>query len=231
MAILTNSGRTALAIAVKNSVLHLAWGRGQSWWDEARSDSVAFGADDLAPLSRAPVARVVVKSADEIGTYTAGTDYTVNLATGTLTRLPGGAIPVKGAVRVTYATPRPGETPDRTKLFDEIGRNKVTEVRFVTPNPTGGQIVMTTGRFDPSDVPTPHLLVRTVFGFDLAADETIRETAVMLGTVPKSSVPAGQFYLTPDQVEDAGTLLVLQYNAPIIRDGATEQTLQSVLTF
>ena len=33
MSILTNSGRAALATAVKNNPLHLAWGRGDPTWD------------------------------------------------------------------------------------------------------------------------------------------------------------------------------------------------------
>lgn len=231
MAILTNSGRTALAIAVKNSLLHLAWGRGRSWWDEQRNDALSFDAADHIALPRTPVAALSVKSADETVTYAVDVDYTVSLATGVITRLPGGNLPEKAAVRIIYRTPRPSETPDRSALFDEIGRNKVTEARFVVPNPASGQIVMTTGRFDPSDVPTPHLLVRTTFGFDLADGETIRETAVFLETVAKAGVPLGTLYLKPDQVEDPGTLLVVQYTAPILRNGATEQSFQSVLTF
>ncbi|WP_072281633.1 hypothetical protein [Rappaport israeli] len=36
MAILTTSGRAALATAVKNSTLHLAWGRGDASWDTSQ---------------------------------------------------------------------------------------------------------------------------------------------------------------------------------------------------
>lgn len=231
MAILTDSGRTALATAVKNSVLHLAWGRGQSWWDENRADVAIFGDDNRAALGRTNVAGVVVRTADELNTYAAGTDYTVNVVTGVLTRVLTGAIPAKGTVRVSYKTPRPPETPARTALFDEVGRKKLTECRYVIPNPESGSIVMTTGRFDPSDVPTPHLLARTVFAFNEAPLETIRETGVVLGTVAKPNVPPGQLYLAPGEVVSPGILLVLQYTSPIVRNGATQQSFESVLTF
>lgn len=231
MAILTDSGRTALATAVKNSVLHLAWGRGQSWWDENRTDVVTFAADERASLGRGYVGGVKVYTPDELTTYVAGTDYAVDLVTGILTRLPGGSIPSKGTVRVAFKTPRPPESPARITLFDEVGRKKVTECRYVIPNAEAGSIVMTTGRFDPSDVPTPHLLVRTVFAFNEAPLETIRETAVVLGTVAKPNVPPGQLYLAPAEIVTPGILLVLQYTSPIVRNGATQQSFESVLTF
>lgn len=49
MAILTNSGRAALAIALKNTALHLAWGAGDPAWDTTpvpeQMDAVALVAE------------------------------------------------------------------------------------------------------------------------------------------------------------------------------------------
>ena len=225
--ILTNTGRIALAVAVKNSTLHLAWGRGQPWWDAERHDAVAFVGDKIT-LSQPTVTKLVVKSADGTVTFTPGVDYTVN-ALGVVTRLSGGGIGVGATVGLNYVTPRPPESPARATLFDEIGRKKVTDCRYVVPD-DAGEIEMTSGRFSYSDVKTRHLLFRTAFSYSEGADETIREVAVMLDTVVKPGTPPGKYYLTADDILDPGDLLLIQYTAPTIRNGGTAQSYESVLT-
>ncbi|MCX8018248.1 MAG: hypothetical protein N2690_10170, partial [Rhodocyclaceae bacterium] len=92
MAILTHSGRAALAAAVKNETLHLALGRGQPWWDTQATLERAFDAQGRIALPHAPVAQLVVKSPDGQTTYVAGQDYTLDAQQGVITRLSAGAI-------------------------------------------------------------------------------------------------------------------------------------------
>ena len=232
MSLLVNDGRAGLAQAVKDSLLHLAWGRGLPWWDQSRSDSLTFGGDDTVALARPSVSKVVVTSPDGVTTYVAGTDYTVGATAqgvGFVKRVTSGAIPAGAVVAVSYTTNRPIESPAASGLVDEIGRRKVTEVKFVVPDDQG-EIQMTTGRFTESATATRHLLFNTSFAFDEGANETIREVGIFLKTGVKASVPPGQFYLTRADYDSPGILLLLQNSTPIIRNGATAQAFASVLT-
>lgn len=60
------------------------------------------------------VANVVVKNSGGTVTYVAGTDYTVNAATGVVTRVPGGAITSGQAVSVSY------DYQDTTKVTNSV---------------------------------------------------------------------------------------------------------------
>lgn len=66
------------------------------------AEAKAFGADDTLTLAHNDVSAVVVKSQDGLTTYVVGVDYTVDAATGVLTRVAGGAIPAQGQVKVDY---------------------------------------------------------------------------------------------------------------------------------
>ncbi|RUM89257.1 MAG: phage tail sheath family protein [Thermodesulfatator sp.] len=74
----------------------------ETHYSTVSGESVTFGADDQAHLAHRAVSNVVVKSQDGATTYTAGTDYTLEAASGTLTRLSGGAIPAGATVQVDY---------------------------------------------------------------------------------------------------------------------------------
>lgn len=67
-----------------------------------------FGDDDRITLAHPGVAALVLKNTGGTQTYVAGTDYTLDAATGVVTRKAGGAITAKQAVRATsydYADP------------------------------------------------------------------------------------------------------------------------------
>ena len=53
----------------------------------------------------------------------------------------------------------------------------------------------------------------------------------MSGTVAHHSVPEGQVYLTPEQVDEPGTLLLLEHRAPLIREQGVRESFEFVISF
>jgi hypothetical protein len=159
-AVLTTSGRIAIATAIKARTAHLAWGSGDASW----------GNNPPAPPANA------------------------------------------------------------TALLAEVGRRKATLVDYCAPD-ANGAIVVPEGKFSVSATPTNNLYFKFHFEFEEAVGSTIREQAIFLDTVLANGVPAGQFYLTPAQVSQPGTLLVIERRAPIVREITTRQLFEFVVTF
>lgn len=159
-AILTTSGRIAIATAIKTRTAHLAWGSGDAAWGN---------------------------------------------------------------------TP-PAPPANTTALLAEVGRRKATLVDYCAPA-VNGAISVPEGKFDISATPTNNLYFKFHFEFEEAVGSTIRETAIFLDTVAAAGVPVGQYYLTPAQVAQPGTLLVIERRAPIIREITTRQLFEFVVTF
>lgn len=160
MAILTDSGRAAVATAIKAQPIYLAWGSGDASWD---------------------------------------------------------------------VTP-PTESVDTAALLAEVGRRKVTQSMFCKPD-AAGEIIVTEGRFTVSQTPTKYLYLRFAFDFTDAAGAAIRELAVFTGTVPNPDVPENQDYITPDEIQDPGQLLVLEYIQKLQRSAQIRQQFEFVVQF
>lgn len=160
MALLTDSGRAAVATSIKKNPIHLAWGSGSVDWDAVK----------------------------------------------------------------------PAESVSASNLVAEVGRRKVTQAMFCTPDPLG-EIVVSQGRFSLSTEATNYLYLRFAFDFLDAQDATIRELGVFVGTEVKSTTPEGQDYLLPDDIEEPGTLLVLEYIEKLIRSPQVRQQFEFVVQF
>lgn len=160
MAILTNSGRAAAAMAVKAQPIHMAWGGGDPEWDD---------------------------------------------------------VPV----------PEPATA---TALLNEYGRRRATQVLYCLPD-AQGELVVPTGRFTASATPTKYLYMRFAFDFTDAQASTIRELAVFIGTIAKVSVPAGQEYLVPSEIEDSGLMLALEHIPKLVRSANVRQQFEFVIQF
>jgi len=119
---------------------------------------------------------------------------------------------------------------DTTALLAEVGRRQATLVEYCTPD-LNGVISVTEGRFAVTTTPTPHLYFKFHFDFEDAVGQTIREAAIFLDTVLVTGVPPGQFYLTPSQVGNPGTLLIADRRAPIVREITIRPLLEYVVTF
>jgi len=230
MAILTASGRAALAAAIKQQTLHLALGEGEPFWDTTQTIEAAFTAEDVLVVGFQHMADVRVTTVDEAVEYVRDTDYAVNAREGVIHRLADGAIPAEGAVKVRFVVTHPPEPITQTALLREVGRRVVDEVHFVAPDPDG-EIVVPTGRYRLSTEPTNHLFIRVRFDFEDAATSIIREQGLFVGTVTDPELPPGQKYFVPSQVVDPGILLVLQNSVPIVRQPSTRETFEFVVTF
>lgn len=121
-------------------------------------------------------------------------------------------------------------SPDATALSNEIGRRIVDRTRFVVDDPAG-EIVLSHGRYTVSETPTHQLLLEVKFGFGDAANLTIREVGVFIGTEPVTGLPAGQRYFAPSEIADPGDLFSLdRLAAPLQKTAAFEIDFSHVLT-
>lgn len=165
MAILTASGRAALAAAIKQQTLHLALGEGDSLWDTPKEISTAFDESGVITLGFTHLADIRVTSLDGQTTYGLDGDYSANAREGLIRRLPASTIPEQGAVKIHFKIEHPQEAIGQTTLLREVGRRVVDEVHFVAADPEG-EIVVPTGRYRLSTEPTNHLFIRVRFDFE-----------------------------------------------------------------
>ena len=228
MAILTKSGRAAIAAAIKSQPLYLALGAGSPHWDTQFETTVTLEPDIPVTLY-APVEEISVTAADG-ALWVRDQDYRLDAATGRLTWLGSGGEAAFATVTVRYRTGRASEETGAQALMAEIGRRVVEERHFVEPDPEG-EIVVPTGRFRVVAGPSNLLFLRVRFDFGDAAGTTVREQALFVGTELVPDLPPGQRYVPPEAVMDPGILLVLQHAAPIVRHAATRETFEFVVTF
>lgn len=228
MAILTKSGRAAIAAAIKSQPLYLALGAGSPHWDTQFETTVTLEPDIPVTLY-APIEEISVTAADG-ALWVRDQDYRLDAAAGRFTWLGNAGEAATATVTVRYRTGRASEETGAQALMAEIGRRLVEERHFVEPDPEG-EIVVPTGRFRVVAGPSNHLFLRVRFDFEDAAGTTVREQALFVGTELVPELPPGQRYVPPEAVMDPGILLVLQHAAPIVRHAATRETFEFVVTF
>jgi len=230
MAILTTSGRAALAAAIKQQTLHLALGEGDPLWDTTKAISTPFDEAGVIELGVTHLADIRVTSLDEQTEYLLDVDYSANARDGVIRRLPDSTIPEQGEVTVHFKISHPPEPIDQTALLREVGRRVVDEVHFVAADPEG-EIVVPTGRYRLVTDPTNHLFIRIRFDFEDASTSVVREQGLFVGTKTDPALPIGQKFFIPAQITDPGILLVLQNSVPIVRQPSTRETFEFVVTF
>lgn len=224
MSILTQSGRAAIALSIKEQSLHLAWGSGDANWESSHQVEKVFVEGEIK-LEHYPIKDVRVFTGQTV--YQLGTDYIVDSSTGVIQ---GTAIPANSTVTIEYTEDTPPEPIMSKKLLNELGRRTVDEVLFCVGD-ENGELVTPSGRFKSSAVPTNNLYLKFTFDFTDAANQVIRELGVMVGTRVKEELPPGQRYFEPKDIEDPGILLVLEHTVPLIRTAATRETFSFVVTF
>lgn len=130
-------------------------------------------------------------------------------------------------------TQAPGEPDNATALTDEFGRRLVTQIGYVTPASADDYDIAMPGGdyYKRSADPTCWLYLNCQFDFSDGLNETIREVGVFVGGTAKTSVPPGQRYLTPEQIETPGQLYCLAYRAPLIRVGTLKAIEEIILPF
>ena len=160
MALLTQSGRTALAVSLKAQPLHLAWGTGDSAWESTFTQAFTFQ-DEQIQLPQAPLKSVSLADASE--------GYDVDLEKGVISRTLSS---VPNEVTVTYTVATATESIVASQLINEVGRRAVDEVTYCVGDEEG-LLVTPTGRFTASGTPTNQLYMHATFDFEDAANETI----------------------------------------------------------
>lgn len=230
MAILTASGRAALAAAVRQQTLHLALGEGDVLWDTDKDITAFFDEEDLIDLGALHVSQVEVRDITGETLYERDADYSINARDGLIRRLPASRIDASDEVKIKFHIDHPPETVGQTALLREVGRRIVDEVHFVASS-AQGEIVVPTGRYSLSPTPTNHLFIRVRFDFEDAATAIVREQGLFVGTVVDAELPPGQKFFVPTEITDPGILLVLQNSVPIVRQPSTRETFEFVVTF
>ncbi len=230
MAILTASGRAALAAAIKEQTLYLALGEGDPLWDTIKAISTPFDEAGVIELGFTHLADIRVTTLDDQIENLLVVDYSVNAREGVIRRLPDSSIRVQGDVTAHFKVAHPPEPIGQTALLREVGRRVVDEVHFVAADPEG-EIVVPTGRYRLVAEPTNHLFIRVRFDFEDAATSVVREQGLFVGTQTDPELALGQKFFIPAQITDAGILLVLQNSVPIVRQPSTRETFEFVVTF
>lgn len=157
-------------------------------------------------------------------------------------------IPVSGSIAIAQAikaqaiflawgtgdgawTTPPTPDPEALGLQNEIGRRKPLSVDFVTPDSNGDVYIVGAGRFSVTETPTRHLLVTVNYDYEDGLGEEIRELGLFIGTVVDPSLPIGQYYFTPDQLADTGTMFHVEHIEPFTRQNGVRETFKTLVTF
>ncbi|MCG9767899.1 hypothetical protein EXT48_12045 [Pseudoalteromonas sp. CO348] len=124
----------------------------------------------------------------------------------------------------------PPTPTNTTQLTNLIGYRKAKQIRFCEPDEQG-EIQVPTGKFRLSDTASQHLYCQFTYDFEDGLGEHIRELGLMLGTTPKTGIPAGKYYLLPDEVVEAGELILLEHRTALFRDQGVRETFEFVISF
>jgi len=230
MSKLTDVGAAYLASLIFSETFHVGWGSGASWWDSNQSEVFQFTAN-LKTLAHTNITSVVVKSLDDVTTYTTPGDYSVNLATGVLTRNPAGTMANTTDYRAYYFATRPEPSVAATGLVDFLGLLKVTEKVYVEPDIAG---VLSTGdgeTWTESVSPTPYIYLEAAYDYGDESTEIIREIGVFADVTLDGGLPVDQTYFPPADISDMGTILNVENIAPLTRSISNRGIFSIVLRF
>lgn len=123
------------------------------------------------------------------------------------------ALPVHLAIgtgKEDWARERVPEEYTAEALVSEIGRKASHRKMFVTPNDHGEIILPNGKRYSASETPTKHLYFQFQFDYGDGAGVTISEIGLFTDTKVHEDSKTKTF-ITPDDIEDAGTLLLLSH--------------------
>lgn len=121
------------------------------------------------------------------------------------------------------------EPVSAVSLVAELGRRRASLIDYVAPD-SGGDIILPQGTFTVSPTPTNQLYVRCNFASTEEVGQAIREAAVFVGTTLVNGLPVGQDYFVPANLDDHGTMLILERFAKITRTSSFSVSLEFVLT-
>lgn len=129
-----------------------------------------------------------------------------------------------------WQTEPPEGSIEQEALIDAVGYRKAKSIGFCTPD-DNGSILVPHGRYALSETPTHHLHCEFSFDFADGLGETIRELGLVLGVKAQEAIPPGQLYLSSDEIQESGTLLLVENRLPLFRDQGVRETFEFVVTF
>jgi hypothetical protein len=268
--VLTNSGHIAIAKAIHDKTLFLAWGDLPPFI-EAPADVVPSVIVDGSSLLNIGIYEYVVTSLNEFGetdptaviqtsitsvghaikldwtSVVGATGYKiygrVNGITKYLTTITTNTFTDNGSINPGVANPPTANTTSaeawgqdplnpnvlHSRLYREVGRRKILTKKYVVPDPEG-PYATTQSRWSESSIPTRHLYVYVAFDLDDASTSTLFQYGLFIDTVAISGYENAN-YLTPDLVDDPGTMLSIENTSPIFRNRSTREIHEIVMTF
>ena len=117
----------------------------------------------------------------------------------------------------------------QTQLTKEVGRRKVLIKKYVNPSDKG-EITAGNGKWTESTTPTRHVYLKVDNDLTDAADSTIYQIGLFTGTKVAPGKEANN-WLVPADISDFGTLVLLANVTPIVRNSATRESRQFVISF
>lgn len=230
MSKLTDVGAAYLASLVFPETFFVGWGSGASWWDSNQSEVFQFTANSKT-LARQNISSVVIKSLDDVTTYATPGDYSVNTATGVLTRNPAGTMANTTDYRAYYFANRPEPSVAATALVNFLGLLEVTNKAYVEPDTEG---LLSTGdgeKWTESVTPTPYIYVEAAYDYADESSAVIRELGVYADVTLDGGLPSEQTYFPPADISDMGTILNVENIAPLTRSISNRGIFSIVLRF
>lgn len=131
--------------------------------------------------------------------------------------------------QTSWSSEIPSPEVTDTKLMNEVGRRLVVIKKYVTPA-TNGEITTSTGSWSESTNPTRHVYLKVDHDLTDASDSTVVQIGLFTGTVVKPT-STNKTWLLPSELTSIGTLLACANIQPIVRNSATKESRQFVLTF
>ena len=125
----------------------------------------------------------------------------------------------------------PAEDPATTDLLLEVGRRIVTDKAYVKEDKENGTVEANNTKWARSATPTNHFYLMFKFEAKDAPTAVLRQVGLFTGTQKKASVPATKYFLLPEDLENKGALFMYQNIAPIVRNTATREVFEYVITF
>jgi hypothetical protein len=122
------------------------------------------------------------------------------------------------------------ESMSASTLLAEYGRRKASQVAYCTPD-VNGDIEVPSGKFALSVAPTKFLYIRCSFAANDQPVGSIREVGVFFGTIANPEVPESKQYLEPSEIQDFGSILLIDHITKIDRSNSIRQQFEFVIQF
>jgi hypothetical protein len=97
-----------------------------------------------------------------------------------------------------------------TALADERGRKALYRGLYVIPDDNGEIILPNEKRYTVSLPPTRNLYLQFIFDYNEGMGFNVRELGIFVGATMKNP-QQGQTFFLPEEIEDPGTLLYINY--------------------